>query len=224
MANPLLEPWDGPFGLPPFDRIEEAHFAPAFEAAMAEELAEVGAISDNPAAPDFANTVEAMERSGQALDRVSAMFFGLCGSHTNDALQAIQREVAPTLAAHRSAVLMEPRLYARVRALVEAGDGLGLDAEQARVLELYRRMFVKAGAELTGAARQRMTAIMQRLAELGTAFGQNILAGEKDWVLMLDEGDLAGLPQFLVGAAPAPTPPSAARTPPPGSWPSGRAA
>jgi len=170
---------------------------------MAEELTEVGAIADNPAAPDFANTVEAMERSGQALDRVSAVFFGLCGSHTNDALQAIQREVAPTLAAHRSAILMEPRLYARVRALVEAGDGLGLDAEQARVLELYRRMFVKAGAELTGAARQRMTAIMQRLAEFGTAFGQNILAGEKDWVLMLDEGDLAGLPQFLVGAAAA---------------------
>jgi len=100
MTNPLLEPWTGPFGLPPFDRIEEAHYRPAFEAAMAEHEAEIVAIADNPAPPDFANTIEAMERAGRTLDQVAAVFFGFCASHTNDALQAIQREVAPKLAAH----------------------------------------------------------------------------------------------------------------------------
>ena len=201
MTNPLLAPWDAPFGLPPFDQIGEAHFRPAFAAAMAEQLGEIEAIASDPAAPDFANTVEAMERSGQALDRVSAVFFNLASSHTNDELQAIQREVAPKLAVHHSAILMNARLFARVQALVDAGEASGLDAEQARVLELYHRMFVKAGAKLDGDARERMTAIMQRLAELGTAFGQNVLADEKDWVLVLGEDDLAGLPDFLTGAA-----------------------
>jgi len=201
MANPLLEPWDGPFGLPPFDRIDEADFVPAFEAAMAEHLAEIDAIAADPAAPDFANTIEAMERAGLALDRVSAVFFNLCSSHTNDALQAIQREVAPKLAAHQSAILMNPKLFARVQALVDAGEGLGLEAERARVLELYHLEFVKAGARLTGVARERMAAILQRLASLGTEFGQNVLKDEKDWVLHLGEDDLAGLPDFLVASA-----------------------
>ena len=201
MTNPLLAPWDAPFGLPPFERIGEAHFGPAFATAMAQQLVEIEAIAGDPAVPDFANTIEAMERTGQALDRVAAVFFNLTSSHTNDALQAIQREVAPKLAAHDSAILLNARLFARVLALVEAGEALGLDAEQARVLELYHRMFVKAGAKLDGDARGRMTAIMQRLAELGTAFGQNVLADEKDWVLVLGEGDLAGLPDFLTAAA-----------------------
>jgi peptidyl-dipeptidase Dcp len=201
MTNPLLASWDAPFGLPPFDRIEEVHFHPAFDAAMAENLSEIEAIAADPAPPDFTNTIAAMERSGQTLDRVAAVFFNQSSSHTNDALQAIQREVAPKLAAHHSAVLMNARLFARVQALIDAGDALGLDAEQTRVLELYHRMFIKAGAKLDGEARGRMTAIMQRLAELGTAFGQNVLADEKDWALFLDEGDLDGLPGFLTSAA-----------------------
>ena len=102
MTNPLLAPWDAPFGLPPFDQIGEAHFRPAFAAAMASRLGEIEAIASDPAAPDFTNTIEAMERSGQALDRVSAVFFNLASSHTNDELQAIQREVAPKLAVHHS--------------------------------------------------------------------------------------------------------------------------
>ncbi len=168
---------------------------------MAEQLVEIEAIANDPAAPDFSNTIAAMERSGQALDRVAAVFFNLTASQTNDALQAIQREVAPKLAAHASAILLNARLFVRVQALVDAGEALGLDAEQARVLELIHRMFVKAGAKLDGDARGRMTAIMQRLAELGTAFGQNVLADEKDWALVLGDGDLAGLPDFLIGAA-----------------------
>jgi peptidyl-dipeptidase Dcp len=201
MTNPLLAPWDAPFGLPPFDRIEEAHFRPAFATAMAENLSEIEAIAANPVAPDFLNTIEAMERSGQTLDRVAAVFFNLSSSHTNDELQAIQREVAPKLAAHHSAILMNAKLFSRVQSLVDAGSAAGLDAEQARVLELYHRMFLKAGAKLDGDSRARMTAIMQRLAETGTGFGQNVLADERDWALVLDGGDLAGLPDFLVGAA-----------------------
>jgi peptidyl-dipeptidase Dcp len=201
MTNPLLAPWDAPFGLPPFDRIEETDFLPAFDAAMAVNLSEIEAIAADPAAPDFSNTIEAMERSGQTLDRVAAVFFNLSSSHTNDALQAIQREVAPKLAAHHSAILMNAKLFSRVQALADAGGAPGLGAEQARVLELYHRMFAKAGAKLDGEARGRMTAIMQRLAELGTAFGQNVLADEKDWALFLDEGDLDGLPGFLTSAA-----------------------
>jgi len=201
MSNPLLAPWDTAFGLPPFGEIAEAHFRPAFETAMAQHRAEVEAIATDPAAPDFTNTVEAMERAGQALGRIGAVFYNLCASHTNDELQAIQREVAPKLAAHHSAILMDPRLFARVQAVVEAGERAGLTPEQARVLELTHREFVKAGATLEGAARERMAAIMQRLAELGTGFGQNVLADEKDWALFLGEGDLAGLPDFLRAAA-----------------------
>ncbi len=197
MTNPLLGAWETPFGLPPFAAIEEAHFRPAFDAAMVEHRAEIEAIATDAAPPDFANTVEAMERSGQALHRVSAVFFNLCGTDATDRLMAIQREVAPLLAAHRSAILMDPRLFARI----EAVDGAGLDAEPARVLELYRRMFVKAGAQLEGEARERMAAIMQRLAELGTEFGQNVLRDEQDWALFLERDDLAGLPDFLVAAA-----------------------
>ena len=110
MTNPLLAPWDAPFGLPPFDRIGETHFRPAFDAAMAAQLAEIEAIPGDPAAPDFANTIEAMERSGLSLDRVAAVFFNLVSSHTNDELHAIQREVAPKLAAHDSAILLNARL------------------------------------------------------------------------------------------------------------------
>ncbi|HUF87071.1 MAG TPA: M3 family metallopeptidase [Thermohalobaculum sp.] len=200
MGNPLLESpetWEAPFGLPPFARIETAHFAPAFEAAMGGHRAEVEAVATDPAPADFANTLEAMERAGRALERVSAVFHNLCVAHTDAALQAVERAMAPKLAAHRSAILMDPRLLARV----EAVAGQALDPEPARVAELYRRMFVKAGAQLEGAARARMAEIMQRLAELGTAFGQNVLADERDWALILGRDELAGLPAFLVEAA-----------------------
>jgi peptidyl-dipeptidase Dcp len=198
MSNPLLGDWDTPFGLPPFGRIEPEHFPPAFAAAMAAHQAEIEAIATDPAPATFANTIEAMERAGRDLDRVSAVFFTLTASHTSDALEAIERDMAPRLAAHRSAILMDPRLFARLLAVSEAGD---LDPDQARVAELYLRMFMKAGAGLEGEARERMAAIMRRLAGLGTAFGQNVLADERDWAMLLGEDDLAGLPGFLVAAA-----------------------
>ena len=199
--NPLLRDWDAPFGLPPFDALAESDFAPAFEAAMAEDRANIDRIAADPAPPDFANTIEAMERAGRRLGRVAAVFFNLAGAHTSDAIEALQRDLSPKLAAHGSATMMNRALFARVDALMARRDALELTPEQARVLELYHRMFLRAGARLEGDDRDRLAAIMQRLASLGTAFGQNLLADEKEWVLALGPGDLDGLPDWLVQAA-----------------------
>jgi peptidyl-dipeptidase Dcp len=199
--NPLLQDWTTQFGLPPFAAIETAHFGPALEAALAEARERIDAIADDPSAPDFANTIEAMERSSRTLDRVAAVFFNLTGAHTNDDLEALQREFSPKFAAHHSATMMNAKLFARVEDLYARKDTLGLTAEQARVLELYRRMFVRAGAKLAGADRERLSAIMQRLASLGTQFSQNVLADEKAWAMRLEAEDLEGLPDFVVEAA-----------------------
>jgi peptidyl-dipeptidase Dcp len=199
--NPLLQDWTTQFGLPPFAAIETGHFAPALEAALAEARERIDAIADDPAAPDFANTIEAQERSSRTLDRVAAVFFNLTGAHTNDDLEALQRAFSPKFAAHHSATMMNAKLFARVEDLYARKDTLGLTAEQARVLELYRRMFVRAGAKLAGADRERLSAIMQRLASLGTQFSQNVLADEKAWAMRLEAEDLEGLPDFVVEAA-----------------------
>src|SRR5689334_14060470 len=129
--NPLLEPWTAPFGLPPFDRITPDHFRPAFDRALAEHRAEIAAIAGDPEAPTFADTVDAFQRAGRTLDRVSAVFFGLAGAHTSDAIQAAQREVAPVLARHRSAIFLNTALLRRVDALLARREDLGLTPEQA---------------------------------------------------------------------------------------------
>jgi peptidyl-dipeptidase Dcp len=200
-TNPLLERWDTPFGLPPFSVIEVAHFAPAFDAAMTEARANIDRIAGNPAAPTFANTIEALERASRLLDRVSHVFFNLASAHTNDAIEALQRELSPRLAAFHADLTLNAGLFARIDALFAARDSLGLDPEQARVLELYHRMFVRAGARLAGGDRDRLKALMQRLASLGTAFSQNVLKDERDWTLPLAPADLEGLPDWLIAAA-----------------------
>jgi peptidyl-dipeptidase Dcp len=202
-SNPLLEPWTTPFGLPPFALIRDAHFAPAFDAVLADARANIAAIANSGEVPSFANTIEAMELGEDLLDRVVGVFFNLAGAHTNETLQALQRELSPRLAAFHSETMMSAALFARVRALHEARETLGLDAEKCRVLELYHRMFVRAGAELESADRDRLAAIMQELASLGTAFSQNVLADEKDWHMALATEDLEGLPEDLVSAAAA---------------------
>ena len=198
MTNPLLAEWRTPFALAPFDTISDADFAPAFEAALAEARAEVTAIADSIAPPTFANTVEALEGSGKRLDRVLSVFFTLAGADSTPARQDLQRTFAPKLAAWSSELYGNTALYARIEALWQARDTLGLDAEQARLLLLTRRAFVRAGAALTGEAEARMRAIMARLAELGTAFTQNLLADEAGWRMELTEADLDGLPDFVV--------------------------
>lgn len=203
MTNPLLADWTGPFQLPPFAALDDAHFAPAFEAVLAEARANIAAIAENPAPPGFANTIEAMEQAEAALDRVSGVFYNLAGADSTPAREALMRDLAPKLAAFSSEVTMNRALFARIGALWAARESLDLSAEQARVLELYHRMFLRAGAGLEGAAAARMAEIKERLAVLSTAFSQNLLADERDWFRPLAQDELEGLPDFVVQAAQA---------------------
>lgn len=201
-GNPLLEPWRTPFEVPPFERFEPAHFKPAFEQALAAHRAEVEAIAADPDEPSFANTIEALELGGRDLRRVGAVFFNLTGAHTNDALDALQLEMAPVLERHRNAIYLNPDLFARIEALHDRRDALGLTEEQAQVLDRYHTQFVRSGAALAPEAKKRLAEIGERLASLGTKFNQNVLADEKAYALVLDgEADLAGLPDFLREAA-----------------------
>ncbi len=199
--NPLLAAWTTSFGVPPFDLIRTEHFPPAFAAAMAENLAEIEAIGSNRDAPSFANTLEALERSGRLLNRVSAVFYNLVGSLGGDALEALDRDLAPRLAQHGMRVALDPALFRRVDALHAERDGLGLAEDQRRLLERAHLGFVRAGAALDDAGKRRMTEISERLATLHTAFGQNVLHDEKSWVLPLAETDLDGLPDFVRAGA-----------------------
>ncbi len=200
--NPLLAKWTTPFEMPPFDRVKARHFMPAFEQTFADNIAEIDAIAGSKAKPTFANTVEALERAGRGLDRVAGVFYNLVSADANDALQAIERDIAPRMAKHGMRVYQNAKLFRRVDALFEAKERLGLTLEQKRVLERYHRGFVRAGAALDAKGRRRMAAIAQRLATLGTKFGQNVLADEQDYLLVLEtEADLAGLPEALRAAA-----------------------
>ena len=200
--NPLLETWTTPFGIPPFERIRPEHYRPAFDAAMAEQGAAVAAITAGTGPATFADTIAAMERSGLLLERVAAVFFGLAGADTSDALQAIERDIAPVLARHSNAIFLDGDLFRRITAVWEGRDAAGLDAEQKRVVERYHTIFARAGAGLDDIGKARLAAINERLAVIGTQFGQNVLADEKEWMLALDgEADLAGLPEFVLTAA-----------------------
>ena len=199
--NPLLEPWTGRFEAPPFDRIEPGHFRPAFDAALKDARREVDAIAANPAPPTFANTIEALERSGRSLDRVGGVFFNLTGAATNDELQAIEREIAPALARHRNDTYLNEALFKRIDALKAEENSLGLSAEQGRVLERYHLNFTRAGAGAPGEAKARLAAIGERLATLAAEFGQHVLADEKAWIMLLGEDDLDGLPDFFIASA-----------------------
>jgi peptidyl-dipeptidase Dcp len=199
--NPLLTDWTGPFGLPPFCAVTPESFRPAFDAALAAHRAEIDRIAGDPAAPTFDNTIAALERSGRVLDRVSNVFWVLAGADTGDAIEEVERAVSPLLARHSSAMYLNRALYARIADLYERRDALGLSPEQARVLDRYHTRFVRAGAALEKPAQDRLAAINERLASLGTQFAQNVLADEKAFALMLEEGDLAGLPDFARTAA-----------------------
>ena len=201
LPNPLLATWSGEFELPPFAKIKAEHFRPAFDRALAEHRAEIAAIAQNGAEPSFENTIAALEKGGRELERVANVFFVLAGADTSDEIEAIEREVSPLLARHSNALYLNPALYSRIAALYERRDALGLNPEQARVLERYHTRFVRAGAALEKPAQERLAAINERLASLGTQFGQNVLADEKSFAMILDEEDLAGLPDFARAAA-----------------------
>lgn len=201
MTNPLLEPWTCRFSLPPFARIADVDFAPAFEAGLAEARRNIAAIAASPDEPTFGNTIEAMELAEETLDRVSGVFYNLVGADSTPPRETLQSELAPKLAAFSSEVTMNAALFARIETLWRERDTLGLTDEQLRVLELYRRMFIRAGAALDEAGRKRMAEVKERLAVLSTKFSQNVLADERDWFMPLTEADLEGLPDFVVAAA-----------------------
>ena len=201
MTNPLLATWDTDFAIAPFDKISDDDFAPALDEALSQHSTEIDAIAGSDAPPTFANTIEALEAAGGALDKVLSVFFTLAGSDSNPQREDLQRAFSPKLAAHFSQITSNKALFARVDAVWQDRDNLGLTDERARVLMLTRRGFVRAGAALEGAADARMAEIKSRLASLGTAFTQNLLADERTWYMDLSEADLEGLPDFVVDAA-----------------------
>lgn len=201
-ANPLLQEWTAPFGVPPFGGIAVTDYEPAFAAAIAAHEAEIAAITANPGAPTFANTIEALDTAGLALSRVSSVFFGLNGTMTDDAMQAVARTMAPVLSRHRDAITLDEALFRRVDAVWQARADLGLGTEQAKLLEETRKGFVRGGANLDPAAKDRLRALNEELSLLQVQFGENVLKETNRFALVIeDPADLAGLPAGAVAAA-----------------------
>jgi len=201
MTNPLLSNWNTPFELPPFADISDDDFSPAFDATIAQARENIKEIAENLAEPTFENTIEALEQAEDDFGRVLPVFYNLAGADSTPKREELQREFSPKLAAYSSEISMNAALFSRVETLWELRDQLGLTPEQQRVLMLSYRGFVRAGAQLQGAKRDRLKEVLQRLAVLGTEFSQNLLADERDWFMELDEDQLAGLPDFLIAAA-----------------------
>ncbi len=201
MTNPFFSAWTTPYEAPPFDLIATGDFRPAFDEALKQHRAEVTAIGENPATPNFENTIAAMERSGKLLNRVQMVFGQLSSAATNEELQAVERDVAVLVARHYNAIYLDPKLFARIDVLYQRRDALGLDPESLRVLERYHLDFVRSGANLTADERVRFADIVERLATLATQFGQNVLGDEQETVFALTEAEVAGLPEFARAAA-----------------------
>ena len=202
-ANPLLKAWQTPLETPPFAEIKPEHFLPAFEQAFADHSAEVAAITHDPALPDFDNTITALERSGKLLSKVSAVFYDLVSAHSSPAILEIDKEVSPRMARHWNPIMMNAVLFGRIAMLHEKRASLGLTGEQMRLLERTYTRFHRSGAGLDDAAKARMAAINERLAQLGTSFSHHLLGDEQEWSMELGEGDRAGLSDTFVAAAKA---------------------
>ncbi|WP_062094163.1 M3 family metallopeptidase [Caulobacter sp. CCH5-E12] len=200
-TNPLLQKWTGPYGgVPAFDKIKVEHFKPALEAAMAENLAEIDAITRNKAAPTFENTIAAMEDAGRTLNAVLTYYFTWGSNMSTPAFQAVESEMDPKLSAHSDKINQNAALFARIQAVYDGPEKARLTSEQQRVLWIYYTNFVRAGAKLSAQAKARVGAINTELAGLYTKFNQNLLADENTWI-ELSEADLAGLPETLKSAA-----------------------
>src|SRR5262249_2253291 len=194
-TNPLLAKWTGPYGgVPAFDRIKPAHFKPALESAMAENLREIDAIANDPTPPTFDNTIAALERAGRTFGRVTSIYGVFASTMDGPEFQAVERELSPKLAEFNDKINQNRKLFERVSADYEKRDASNLTPEQRRLVWLDYTGLVRAGAKLEGAAKERVAAINKRLATLSTSFNQNLLGDENDYVLFLEKDDLAGLP------------------------------
>ena len=214
--NPLTAKWEGPYGgVPPFDRVQIPLFKPALEAAMAEQLKEIDRIASDPAPADFENTIAALERAGQSLNRVGTLYAVWGGTMSSPEYQVVQREMAPRLAAFNDQITQNEALFKRIEAVYNSPAKAKLTAEQQRVTWLYYTNFVRAGARLNADAKKRLSEINQQLAGLFTKFSQNVLAEETDqFIVLKSEEELAGLPQSLRDAAGA----AAETKKQPGTW------
>lgn len=192
-SNPFLTEWRTPFGLPPFSAIGPDHYRRGFDVALREHEAEIAAIADNPTPPTFENTIGALELAGETLTRVGGVFWNLAGTDSTEDLRAIERDISPVLARHFAAIALNELLFARIAALYENRENLALSGEQARLLDLTYKSFLRSGAQLTGADRALFAEMAEQLAELEMKFAQNVLADEENYVMALEEADLAGL-------------------------------
>ena len=203
-TNPLLEQWDTPYGVPPFDQIEDEHYMPALRTGMAQQQAEIAAIVENPDPPTFANTIEELERSGATLNRVSNVFFAVNGAHSNDTTRGVAKEIAPELSAHGDDIALNKPLFDRVEAVYQQRDDLDLTPEQQRLLEETYKQFVRAGANLDQDAQARLREINGELASLSQDFRNNLLEETNAFeMLVTDRADLGNLPESLVASAAA---------------------
>jgi peptidyl-dipeptidase Dcp len=199
--NPAITDWNGPDGLPRFEAVSDSDFAASFEAALSSHETEIDTIANNPQPATFENTIVALETAGEALSRVSSLFWNRAGAHTNDTIQALERDISPKMSRHYSKIGMNAALFQRIDTLWETRETLGLDLEQTRVLERHWKGFVKSGAKLPKPEQEQLAGINEKLAGLSTQFGQNVLADEKGWSLILSDGpELDGLPDFLKDA------------------------
>lgn len=192
--NPFFQQSPLPYQYPQFDKIKDSDFAPAFDRGMADNTVEINAIANNPAAPTFDNTIIAMEKAGQLLGRATTVFFNLSSANTNDAIDKLEGEYSPKFAAHFDSVYLNAKLFARIKALHNSRETLGLDAQSVRLIERYYTDFVRSGANLTEAQKTRVKAINAELATLSTQFSQNVLAEVNDSAIIVsDRAELAGL-------------------------------
>ena len=202
-TNPLLMAWETPHQTPPFDAIRPEHFLPAFERAFADHTAEITAMTHDPAEPDFANTITALERSGKLLSKVAAVFYDLVSAHSNPAILEIDKEVSLRMARHWNPIMMNAVLFGRIALLYDNRKTLTLTSEEQRLLKRTYTRFRRAGAGLNDEAKARMAEINEQLAQLGTSFSHHVLGDEQDWFLELGEDDRAGLSESFIAAAKA---------------------
>ena len=201
-ANPFYRTSALPFQAPPFDKIKDSDYQPAIEAGMAEQLKEVRAIADNPAAGTFENTMVAMEKTGALFQRAMAAFNGVTGANTNPVLEKVQREEAPKLAAHSDAIYLDAKLFNRVKTIYEKRESLKLNPEGLRLVEIYYERFVHAGANLSDSDKERLKKINEEESTLSNAFRSKVLAATKDAAYFTaDKSALAGLTEAEIGGA-----------------------
>lgn len=200
--NPFFTTYKNKYGAPPFDKIKSEHYMPAFKEGIKQQQAEIDAIAESKDAPTFANTIEALDYSGDLLNRVSAVFFNLYSAETNDDMEKIANEVSPMLSEHNDNLYLNEKLFERVKVLFDSRATLGLTPEQNRLLEKYHRDFIRSGAALTAEQKEKLRSINKELGLAELAFGQNVLAETNAFSKVIDKKeDLAGLPEGVIQAA-----------------------